>query len=76
MEINEAVKFITKEINVLEKATYMYDNVMRPRAEADKKILVQLREQLVRLSVLQEKVKSGEQVTRAEIMEAVPEALR
>ena len=76
MDLKGAIKLCGKEIDDFEKAMFHYDSVVRPRAEADRKILDNLRAQYMKLESLQEKVVRGEEPTQQEIFDAVPESLR
>ena len=71
-----ALKFIEKQIEELEKTEFMYTNIITPRAQADLKILNSLREQHLKLSALQEKVASGQEVTAEEVYSSVPGSFR
>lgn len=76
MELKQIVTLVDKQIVDFEKALYMYENIVKPRAEADKKILASLREQSIKLGTLVNKLESNEQVTREEIEAAVPPQFR
>lgn len=71
-----AIKFIEKQIEELEKTEYMYTNIITPRAQADLKILNNLREQHLKMSALQEKVATGQEVTAEDVYNSVPASFR
>lgn len=75
-DLIKATKFIERQIESLEHTTYMFENIIKPRYEADKRILDALREQHLKLSALQEKVASGQEVTTDEIYASVPGSFR
>ena len=76
MELSKAVKFVNKQIEQLEQAAYIFETVVKPRAEIDKGILDGLKTQLLKLQSLQDKAKRGEEVTVAEIEDCVPSSFR
>ena len=76
MEPKEALKIINKDIRDIEMTVYRFEEVLRPRIEADKKVLDELRTRRVKLAALIEKMKGKEEVTKEEINEALPESLR
>lgn len=76
MEPKEALKIINKDIRDIEMTVYHFEEVLRPRIEADKKVLDDLRSRRVKLAALIEKMKGKEEVTKEEINEALPESLR
>lgn len=76
MDAKQSVKFLEKNIEDLEKAMYIFDTVVRPRAEADKAILTRMRSQHLKLMALLEKVEKGEEVPQEVFYESVPESLR
>ena len=76
MELKEALKMCEAQIKDFEKALFHYESIVRPRAEADKKILDNLREQYTKLEALQEKLDRGEELTKEEIYNSVPNSLR
>jgi hypothetical protein len=54
----------------------MYTNIITPRAQADLKILNNLREQHLKMSALQEKVATGQEVTAEDVYNSVPASFR
>jgi uncharacterized coiled-coil DUF342 family protein len=76
MNYNEAAKFMRKEIDSLEKSVFMFDEVIKPRAEADRQILYKLRAQEVKLQALITRLKAGEQPSVDEFNECVPASFR
>lgn len=76
MNLKEAQKFLEKEISVLEQGVYTFENIARPRYEADKTILRGMKDQHVKLMTLIEKVNAGAEVTQQEVHEAVPAPFR
>ena len=76
MELSDAIKFLSKEVERLEQAAYMYETVVKPRADVDKHILENMRTQLLKLRALQEKASRGEDVTQQDVYDAVPQSLR
>jgi len=76
MEPKEVMKMMAKDVKELEAAVYHFEEVLRPRIEADKKVLDTLRSKLLKLEVLIEKMKNKEPVTQEERNEAIPESLR
>ena len=76
MELSKSIKFVSKQVEQLEEATYMFETVVKPRYEVDKGILESLKTQLLKLQSLQEKAKRGEEITVLEINDCVPSAFR
>ena len=76
MDPKDVLKLMAKDIKELESAVYHFEEVLRPRIDADKKVLDNLRTRYTKLQVLVEKLKNKEAVTQEEIAEAVPDALR
>lgn len=76
MDSKDLVKFYDKQIKELEKAVWVYDTIVRPRFEQDKKTLETVREQYLKLMVLLDKKKRGEQVSNADVVECVPDIFR
>ena len=76
MNYTDAAKFLKKEIEGLEKSVFMFEEVIKPRAEADKQILYKLRAQELKLQALITRVKNGEQPSVDEYNECVPQSFR
>lgn len=76
MEPKDVLKLVAKDIKDLESTVYHFEEILRPRIEADKKVLDNLRTKYTKLSVLVEKLKNKEQVSAEEIKEAVPTSLQ
>lgn len=76
MDMKNAIKFVGRQIDELERATYIFETVIKPRAEADKQILEKLRAQHLKLMALKEKSDRGESVTTEDIRDAVPDQFR
>jgi len=76
MDMKKALKFLNEQIEQLEKATYMFDTVVRPRYERDREILIKLREQQLKMMAFQEKIARGESVTQDEVYDAIPVGFR
>ena len=76
VDMKQALKFIEKQIETFERNVFLFDNVVRPRYEADRKILDSLREQHLKLSALEEKMAKGEEVSTDDIYAAVPSQFR
>ena len=75
-DLKKAIAFVERQIEELEKTEFMYTNIITPRAQADLKILNSLREQHLKMSALQEKVASGQEVTAEEVCSSVPGSFR
>jgi len=75
-DLKKAIAFVERQIEELEKTEFMYTNIITPRAQADLKILNSLREQHLKMSALQEKVASGQEVTAEEVYSSVPGSFR
>lgn len=73
MKIKEALAYLEKQIKELEKGTYYARSVIIPRYEADLKILERMKQQHLRLDALRTKEEAGEEISRSEIKDAVPE---
>lgn len=76
MDIKRAKKFMTKQIEEMEKSIFTFENVLLPRFEQDRKVLLRLKEQYVKMSAFQEKVDRGETVTNEDVYESVPPQFR
>jgi hypothetical protein len=76
MNLKEAQEFLEKEISSLEQGIYTFEMVVRPRYDADKQILRNMKDQHVRLLSLIERVNNKEEITQKDIYDAVPSALR
>ena len=76
MDLKKAAKFLDGRIEELEKGYYMYQSIVKPRAERDKEILEKMREQRLKLEVLMEKQGREEEITQDEFYSAVPEEFR
>jgi conjugal transfer/entry exclusion protein len=75
-DLKKAIAFVERQIEELEKTEYMYTNIITPRAQADLKILNNLREQHLKMSALQEKVATGQEVTAEDVYNSVPASFR
>lgn len=75
-ELSKAIKYLDAQIEALEKASYMFESVIRPRYEEDVKILKKLREDRLKLAVLKEKKDAGLEISNDEFYASVPEAFR
>ena len=76
MDPKDVLKLIDKDIRDMESTVYHFEEVLRPRIEADKKVLDGLRSRKVKLMALLDKLKRKEEVTQEEINEALPESMR
>jgi len=76
MNYTEAAKYMKKQIDDLEKSVFMFEEVIKPRAEADKQILYKLRAQELKLQALITRIKGGEQPSVDEFNECVPSSFR
>lgn len=76
MELTKAEKFVAKQIRSFEESIYQMENIMIPRYEADKNILISLRDQHVKLTALIDKQKKGEEITQQDIFDCVPKQFR
>jgi len=76
MDVKKMIGFMEKQIEGLEQATYMFENVVRPRYERDKAILEEMRQQYLKLQVLKEKFDAGVEVSQEEMQNLVPQSFR
>jgi len=76
VDVKKAVVLVGKQIENLEQGLYLFENVIKPRAEKDRVILDELRQQFLKLQVLQEKLGKGEDVSQEEMYALVPASLR
>ena len=76
MDLKKSVKYLGKQIEELEKSIFMYEEIIKPRAEMDKVMLKKMRDQQIKLEALIRRVKAGEQPTLSEFNECVPVAFR
>lgn len=76
MDVKKVAKFLDKRIEDLEKANYIYETVVKPRAKRDKEILESMREQRLKLQTLIDKLSRGEEVSQEEFYSAVPSEFR
>ena len=76
MNAKDVEKLMRKQIEQLEQGLYMFETVVKPRAEADRKILETMRDQHLKLQVLIEKGERGEKITTDEFAAAMPGSLR
>jgi hypothetical protein len=76
MDLKAAEKFISKRVAELEQAVFMFDEILKPRADLDKATLRKLRDQQIKLDALMKKVKAGEQPSIDEFFACVPVAFR
>lgn len=75
MKIKEAKKFVAKQITDLEQAAYMFENIVQPRYETDKKILATIKDQYFKIQAVEEKIAKGLDIPDEELM-AIPEQFR
>lgn len=76
MDIKKSLKYVDAQVEDLEKAIFVFENIVRPRYEVDKRILENLREQSLKLGTLMQKLETGEDVTKEEIYDSVPQQFR
>lgn len=76
MDLKKAAKFLDGRIDELERAYYMFQSIVKPRAERDREILEKMREQRLKLEVLLGKKERGEEISQNEFYEAVPSEFR
>ena len=76
MDLKKAEKFLSKRIEELEKMNYMFESLVKPRAERDKEILEKMRAQYLKLQALMKRQSEGEEISADEFYDAVPEELR
>jgi hypothetical protein len=76
MDAKKAKKFLEKKIADFEDAVYTFDNILKPRYEADVKILNELKSQHTKLMVLIDKLGRGEDITNEDFEAAVPKEFR
>jgi exonuclease VII small subunit len=76
MELKEGIKLLEKQIKELEAANYIFENVVKPRAEADRQVLEKLKKQHFKMAALVEKAATGAEITEDEENDAVPRELR
>jgi len=75
-QLSESLKFMEKEMKGLAQASYLFENVVVPRANADKAILEQMQMQYKKLEAMLTKVSAGEELSNEEIVDAIPEQFR
>jgi len=75
MEIKEIISFIEKQISEIEKASFMFENVLLPRYEKDREILKILKEQHVKMRSFQEKAEAGT-ATQEDVYASIPACFR
>lgn len=76
MDVNGAIEHIEESVRELEKEMYNFSTVAIPRFEKDKEILNQMRDQIIKLKALKQKIDKKENVSAEEIDASVPEAFR
>jgi hypothetical protein len=76
MDGKKAMKFMEGQIAEMEKATYLFETVLKPRYDADKAILEKMRGQYLKLQILMDKIKAGQEVTTDEVNDCVPSQFR
>ena len=89
MKLAAAIAYVDLKIAELEKQLYLFDTVVFPRADQDKRILRQMREQRLKMRALYDKIvvlderkKRGEmipkeeEVTTEEYADCLPPAFR
>ena len=75
-DLKSAKDFIEKNIVQLEKQLYLHQTVAMARYEADRKILAEMKTQLLRLDAIEQKQERGEEISMEEIYASVPEIFR
>ncbi len=76
MDLKKTIEMIQERVEELETTIYHFESIVKPRAEADKKILEKMRADHLKVMAIKEKEERGEELTQEEIYEAVPESLR
>jgi vacuolar-type H+-ATPase subunit D/Vma8 len=76
LDVQKALRVVEENIEEIERAVYVFDNVLLPRAEADKKILQQLREQHMKLQAFVEARDRGEPLTNESVYNSIPGSFR
>lgn len=89
MKLDQAIVFVDSKISELEKELYVYDTVVLPRVDEDRKILKAMRDQRVKMAALRDKVEAlnkrrqkGEaipqeqEITTDELMDVLPSSFR
>lgn len=74
--LKDALKFLMKEIKAMSEADFLYNTIVVPRAEADKKILSGMSASKIQIDAILSKIKNKEEVTDEEIVSAIPEQFR
>lgn len=75
VNIQGAIEHVRKNIQSMEEVMYDFEMITVPRIERDKEILQSMREQLVKMRVLEKKVQEGEELSAADI-ENIPGVFR
>lgn len=76
VDMKSAIKHLEKNIATLEKELYNFERVAMERYNTDKRILQQMRADVVKIDSLMEKKEKGIEITAEEIAAALPEAFR
>lgn len=76
VNIKEVMKLMEKSIKEFESAQYQFETVVYPRYEADKEILRKLKDDYIKISAINRRQKSGEEVSQEDIYDAIPEAFK
>jgi len=76
MNIKEVCKHMEKNIKVLETQIFDFETIAIPRYNADKQVLVKLRQEFIRVMAVREKMERGEDVSQDEFRAALPESFR
>jgi hypothetical protein len=76
MDIKKALDVMRGKIEELEEEMYSFEFIIQPRAEADRKILYDLKEQHAKLSALQTKIAYGEDVSIDQVNAVIPKMFR
>lgn len=76
MKIDQVKETIEKEIAALEESLYVFDKIVQPRAEFDKKLLSSLRADFIKVQTVSKKIEQGEKVSDEELMSVIPEQFR
>ena len=75
-DLKESITFMKKEIKGLARASYIFETVVVPRAEADKKVLAEMSEQVKKIEAMVTQLSAGGELTPEEIASAIPPQFR
>lgn len=76
MDLKKAIVFVSSQIEGLEKSTYMFEVVIKPRYDRDVEILGKLREQHLKLLAFKEKKDAGEDIKQDDVYSYLPSQFR